>query len=163
MYNYIYHIQLVRDLQLSDYEEEVDAFFTTQISDTVRKYQLECNEDPMNLRMPSTECDSDHIECYAQKVLLWTTGRSKAEILQRMKYQERTKQFMFVTGQLPVDATVAALFLQAAHPSKKNPLCFKGTARNFLSANATLHTPPITEVCKSHSYKLLHLYRCMCA
>ena len=116
----------------------------------------------MNLQMP-TESDSDQIESYAPKVLLWTTGPSKAELLQRMKYQKKTKQFTFVTGQLLVDATVAAVFRYAAHPSKKNPLCFKGTAQNFLLANATLHTPPIAEVCKSHSYKLLHLCRCMCA
>ena len=116
----------------------------------------------VNLQMPSTESDSDPIESYAQKVLLWTTGPSKAELLQRMKYQKKTKQFTFVTGRLLVDATVAAVFRYAAHPSKKNPLCFKGTARNFLLANATLHTP-IAEVCKSHSYKLLHLCRCMCA
>ena len=140
-------LQLVRDLHLEGHEEEVDAFFATQIADTIRKYQLESSDEVLT---PNVECDSTYIEHFAQKVLLWTTGRSRAEILQRMKYQPKTKQFMFVTGEIPVDPTMAAMFLRAAHPSKKNPLCFKGTARKFLSSKAAMHTPPITEVRNSH-------------
>ena len=94
----------------------------------------------------TAECDTSYIEQFAQKVLVWTTGRSKSDILQRLKYQEKTKQFMFVTGELPVEPSIAAMFLKAAHPSKRNPLCFKGTPRKFLSSKAALHTPPITEV-----------------
>ncbi len=139
--------KLVRDLHLTEYEEEIDAFFASEIADSVRKYQLESSED----MTPSAGGESDHIERFAQSVLVWTAGRSRAEILQRLKYQPKTKQFMFVSGELPVDATVAAMFLRAAHPSQKNPLCFKGTARKFLSAKATMHDPPITEVRKSHT------------
>ena len=139
-------LQLVRDLHLEGYEEEMDAFFATQIADTVRKYQLESSEET-----PNAECDSAYIEQFAQKVLLWTAGRSQAEILQRLKYQPKTKQFMFVSGEIPVDPTIAAMFLRAAHPSRKNPLCFKGTPRKFLSAKAAIHTPPITEVRISHT------------
>ena len=58
-------IQLVKDLHLSEYEEEVDAFFASQIADTVRKYQLENNDDSMNI--PRTDHDSDNIEHFAQE------------------------------------------------------------------------------------------------
>ena len=69
-------LQLVRNLHLEGYEEEVDAFFASQIADIVRKYQLESSEDVT----PNAECDSTYIEHYAQKVLLWTAGRSQAEV-----------------------------------------------------------------------------------
>ena len=95
---HVLFLQLVRDLHLKGYEEEVDAFFATQIADTVRKYQLESSEDAT----PNAECDSTYIEHFDQKVLLWTAGRSQAKYLQRLKYQPKTKQFMFVTGEIPV-------------------------------------------------------------
>ena len=75
--------------------------FASQIADTVRKYHLENNDDWMN--MPRTDHDSDNIEHFAQVVLLWTTGWSRGEILQRVKYQHKTKQFMFVTGELEAE------------------------------------------------------------
>ena len=91
-------LQLVRDLHLKGYEEEVDAFFATQIADTVRKYQLESSEDAT----PNAEYDSTYIEHFAQKVLLWTAGRSQAEIFAKVEVPAKTKQFMFVTGEIPV-------------------------------------------------------------
>jgi hypothetical protein len=66
---------------------------------------------------------------------------------------------MFVTGELPVDAAVKSRFIHAAHPKRKNPLCFKGTPRNFLSALAITHTPPITEVSKMY-YAYVYVYIC---
>ena len=81
-------LQLLRDLHLEGYEEEVDAFFTTQIANTIRKYQMESSDEDVT---PNVECDSTYIEHFVQKVLLWTAGRSQAEILQRLKYQTKTK------------------------------------------------------------------------
>lgn len=152
-------MQIVKDLHLTEYEEEVDAFFAAQIADTVRKYQVETNEDPrMGTNLGDDE-DSHVIQQFAQLALLWTAGQSRGEILQRMKYYQITKQFMFVTGELPVDPSVAAMFLKAAHPSRKNPrMCFKGTPRSFLSKHATLQSPPITEVRKSHLHLLFYSY-----
>ena len=58
---------------------------------------------------------------------------------------------MLVTGEIPVDPIIAAMFFKAAHPTKKNSLCFKGTAQKFLLAKAAMHIPPITEVGNSHT------------
>lgn len=115
-----YVMQLVRDLDLSEYEEEIDAFFASEIADSVRKYQLESSDDVA----PSAEGQSDHIECFAQNVLLWTTGRSREEILQRLKYQPKTKQFMFVTGELPIDARVRLI------RAKRSPSASRGLQGN---------------------------------
>ena len=132
--------QIVEDLQLPC-KEEIDDFFTTRISETVRDFQLE-HDDTSSYSVS----DKSHMEKYAQEVLLWTADKSRTEILQRVKYQEKKKQFMFVFSELPVDPTVAAMFTKAADPQKKNPLCFKGTARLFLSAKAMIQTPPISKV-----------------
>lgn len=144
-YKYMLYAQLVRDLHLREYEEEIDAFFEAEITETVQKYQLETIHDSLTSQ---TLGNDNHIENFVQEALLWTAGKSRAEILQRIKFQPRTRQFMFVPTELPVDPTTAAHFLKAAHPSQKNPLCFKGTARKFLTAKAAIQSPPVTEVLK---------------
>ena len=100
---------------------------------------MESSED----MTPSAECDSTYIEHFAQKVLLWTAGKSQAEILQRL-YQPKTKHFMFVTGEIPVDPTIAAMFLKGCSSKQKEPPLPQG---NFLSASfkAALQTPPRAE------------------
>ena len=76
-----------------------------------------------------------------------------------------TLRIKFVTGEIPVDPTMVAMFLRAAHPSKRTPHCFKGTAQKFLSAKAAMHTPPIMEVfapLKLIVSYILHMYGYMC-
>ena len=94
-------------------------FFSKEITESVRSFQLE--------RTPThdggQDTDSDHIECFVQNVLQWAEGKSRGEILQCVKYQTKTKQFMFVTGEVPVDAAVSSRFLNAAHPKKNRTPC----------------------------------------
>ena len=101
-------LQLVRDQHLEGYEEEVDAFIATQIADTVRKYQLESSEDAT----PNAECDSTYIEHFAQKVLLWTAGKSQAEIFAKVEVPAKDQTVHVCDWR---DPSVPVLSLGSAH------------------------------------------------
>ena len=72
----------------------------------------------------------NYIEQYAQEVLLWTGTRSRSEILQCLKFQPKTNQFMFVSTEIPVDPTTVAMLQKAADPKRNNPLCLKELGDN---------------------------------
>jgi flavoprotein len=82
---YVYSFQLIKDLNVHDFGEKIDNFFSQQITETVRAYQLE------QTSTEDREHDTDYIDCFVQSVLQWAEGKPQGEILQCVKFQPKTR------------------------------------------------------------------------
>lgn len=77
--------KLIKDLNVHDFGEKIDNFFSQQITETVRAYQLE------QTSTEDREHDTDYIDCFVQSVLQWAEGKPQGEILQCVKFQPKTR------------------------------------------------------------------------